>query len=125
MDWSGWFMPRLRRREPLESLTPPAETDLEQLAGLRAAGSRLELPHPVRAFLAFGTEAEARAFMEALDAESIRIQLRAEADGAWTVTAVQTLVPTPGAITKVRESLTALAELHGGRFLAWTAPPVY
>ena len=125
MDWTGWFLPRTRRREPLESLSPPDPDDVARLEDLRAAGSRLELPHPVRCFLVFDSEAAARAFLESLDREAIRGQLRAEAEGGWTAIVVQTVVPTPGAITKVRETLTALAEVHEGRFLAWTAPPVY
>lgn len=125
MDWMGWFAPRWRRREPLESLNPPAEDDLEELARLKAQGSRLELPHPVRAFLIFDHEDEARQFIEALDREAYRTRLRAEPDGRWMVTAIQTFVPTPGAVTKVREQLTALGATHAGRFVAWTAPPVY
>ena len=125
MDWMGWFVPRVRHREPTESLTPPSEADLYQLSELRAVGSRLELPHPVRCFLSFPDEAAARRFIDALDREAIRGQLRAEGDGTWTVTVVQTIVPTPGAITKVRETFTALAALSEGRFLGWTAPPVY
>src|SRR5258708_38668790 len=125
MDWMGWFAPRWKRREPLESLSPPAEEDMEELARLKAGGSRLELPHPVRAFLTFDHEEDARHFAEAVDREAVRANVRAEPDGRWAVTAVQTFVPTPGAVTKVREELTALAEAHSGRFVAWTAPPVY
>lgn len=125
MDWMGWFAPRWKRREPLESLSPPVQEDLDELERLKAAGSRLDLPHPIRAFLLFDQEAEARGFMESLDREAVRAQLRATADGRWSVIVVQTIVPTPGAVTKVREQLTALAKTHSGRFVSWTAPPVY
>lgn len=125
MDWTGWFLPRARRRPPAESLTPPAEADLQQLAALRAAGSRLHLPHPVRCFLRFESEAAARRFMEALSGEAAVAQLRATGDGGWIVTTVQTIVPTPGAVTRVRETLSALAATESGRFLSWTAPAVY
>jgi hypothetical protein len=125
MDWMGWFTPRLRRREPLESLAPPAEEDLEELGRLKAQGSRLELPHPVRLFLIFDHEDDARQFAESVDREAVKANVRAEVDGRWMVTAIQTFVPTPGAVTKVREQLTAAAETHSGRFVAWTAPPVF
>ncbi len=121
----GWFAPRWRRREPLGSLNPPSEADLEEIHRLRQAGSRLDLPHPVRAFLSFADEAAGRSFMEALDREAVRANLRSETDGRWTVTIVRTFVPTPAAVTKVREELTALAETHNGQFVSWTAPPVY
>ncbi len=123
VDVRGIFWPR-RRREPTESLNPPAEEDLLQIEALRAAGSRVELPHPVRAFLLFGLEADARGFMEAVERDGARCQVRATADGRWMVTAVQLVVPTPGGITKLREGLTETAQRSGGRFLSWQAPVV-
>ena len=127
MDWQGWFIPRAltRRREPALSLAPPAEEDLEKIRELEAAGSRMKLPHPVRCFLLFDGEPEARAVMGLLEKEGTRSQLRAEADGRWTLTVVEMIVPSPGAITRLREMLTAAAEGQGGRFLDWTAPVVY
>jgi Regulator of ribonuclease activity B len=126
MDWQGWFVPRslLRRREPALSLTPPAEDDVAKLDALREAGSKLRLPHPVRCFLLFESEADARATMGLLEKEGTRAQIRAEPDGRWTLTVVEMLVPSPGAITRLRETLTAAAEGQGGRFLDWSAPVV-
>jgi len=126
MDWLGWFVPRFGRRTlPPESLAPPVDDDLEVLAELRAEGSKLQLPHPVRAFIRFGAEADARSAIEALDKDGFRSHLRAETEGGWTVTAVQSMIPTPGAITKMRENLSALAGTLGGEYLGWQAPPVY
>ncbi len=85
----------------------------------------MKLPHPVRCFLLFDGESEARSVMEMLEKEGTRSQLRAELDGRWTLTVVEMMVPTPAAITKLRETLTAAAEEHQGRFLEWTAPLVY
>lgn len=120
------FLPRVGRRvEPFESLAPPDGADLERLEELRAAGSKLELPHPVRAFVSFAAESDARAAMEAIEQHGFRTRLHAEADGSWTVTAIYTLVPTPGGITKIRELLASASELHGGRYLGWQAPPIY
>ncbi len=125
MDWLGWFVPRFSRKtQPPESLAPPEEADLEAIAALRAEGSKLHLPHPVRAFVRVPSEAGARRAIVVLDKEGYRARLRAEADGAWTVTAVQSMIPTPGAITKMRENLTALAKSMGGEYLGWQAPPV-
>src|SRR2546429_374409 len=61
MDWLGFFVPRFKlRKQPPESFSPPREDDLERLHELREMGSRLNLPHPVRAFLALPSEARAR-----------------------------------------------------------------
>lgn len=121
------FFPRalMRRRPPESSLADPAEEDLEKLSALREAGSKVELPHPVRFFLGFDSEADARAVADRLDREGHRGRVRAEPDGSWTVTVVETVVPSPGAITRLRETLTEAAEAQDGRFLDWTAPVVY
>ena len=100
MDWFGFFLPRLKlRRQPPESLTPPLPEDVERLAELRQMGSRLELPHPVRAFLSLPNEARAREGEEQLRKEGFSCQVRAAADGSWVLTSVTHIVPTPGAIT--------------------------
>ena len=123
-DWLGWFVPRRRRSEPAESLAPPAPIDLDQLDRLRAEGSNLRLPHPVRAFVRFGSEKDARDAAGRVAGEHVRAQVRAEADGSWTMTAVQPMVPTQGAITRLRETMTELADTYGGEYVGWSAPPV-
>ena len=127
MDWQGWFLPRgLTQRKPkIPTLTPPAEEDLEKLRALRAAGSKMDLPHPVRCFLLFDSEEGARAAADMLQRENTPSTVRARPDGRWTLTVVQHVVPEPRAITKIRETLTAAAEAQDGRFLEWTAPLVY
>lgn len=121
------FVPRIltRRGKPPASLNPPAEADLEKLRALREGGSKMDLPHPLRCFLDFPGEAEARSAMERLEKEAMQSQLRAEPDGRWTVTVVERIVPSPGAVTRLRETLTEAAESVGGRFRDWTAPLVY
>jgi hypothetical protein len=126
MDWRGWFLPRFGgRRLPLESLSPPDPGDLEQLAELRVRGSRLELAHPVRAFVAFDDEATARAAGDLLEKEGFKWQLRTSGEGGWTVTAVSQLIPTPGAITRLREQMQDVARNLGGSYRGWDAPAVY
>jgi hypothetical protein len=124
MDWLGMFMPRFRPREPAESLTPPSEDDLERLAELREQGSRLNLPHPVRGYVAFRTEDAARDSADALRQDGFTCAIRAVPDGSWTVTAVRHIVPTPGAITRLREQLQGLTAAHGGAYRGWDAPIV-
>ena len=122
------FVPRplLRRRRPeTESLNEPDDEDLERLAGLREQGSRMHLPHPVRGFLAFEAEAEARRAAELLRKEGYRCQIRAFQDGSWVITAVIQVVPTAGAITKLREHFVAVTSAHGGTYRGWDAPVVY
>jgi hypothetical protein len=126
MDWLGFFVPRFQlRKQPPESLSPPREDDVERLRELREMGSKLNLPHPVRAFLALPSEARAREAGEQLDKEGFSCQLRALADGSWVVTSVLQIVPTPGAITHLREQMETVADRLEGSFRGWDAPPVY
>src|SRR5262245_36668716 len=104
----------LRREPPVESRNPPHEDDLERLAELREQGSRLRLPHPVRAFLSFPGERAAREAADLLRREGFTSAVRAGPDGSWAVTAIRRLVPTPGAITRLREQMEALAAAHEG-----------
>jgi hypothetical protein len=126
MDWLGMFVPRINLRRPqTESLSEPQEADLDRLAELREQGSRLNLPHPVRGFLVFEAEAQARRSAEALQKEGFRCTIRAAQDGTWLTTAVITVVPTPGAITKLREQFEAVTGAHEGTYRGWDAPVVY
>jgi hypothetical protein len=126
MDWRGWVLPRFGGRKPrAESLSPPEAADLEQLEELRVRGSRLELPHPVRAFVAFEDEATARAAGELLEKEGFKCQLRTSVESGWTVTAITQLIPTPGAITRFREQVEEVARNLKGSYHGWDAPVVY
>jgi hypothetical protein len=126
MDWLGFFLPRFHlRKQPPESLSPPSESDLDRLQELHQMGSKLNLPHPVRAFLALPSEARAREAGEQLEKEGFSCQLRALADGSWLVTSVLHIVPTPGAITHLREQMERIAQMLEGSFRGWDAPPVY
>jgi hypothetical protein len=126
MDWLGMFVPRINFRRPsLESLAEPDEDDLERLVELRQQGSQLHLPHPVRGFLVFEKEATARQAAEQLHKEGFRCTIRAGQDGSWTTTAVTQIVPTPGAITKLREQLEKVGSSHEGSYRGWDAPVVY
>ncbi len=126
MDWLGMFVPRISlRRAPTESLNQPNEEDLERLAELRDQGSRLNLPHPVRGFVVFETEAVARQAAELLRKEGFRCTIRAVQDSAWMITAIMQVVPTAGAITRLREQFEAVTAAHGGSYRGWDAPVVY
>lgn len=126
MDWLGMFVPRLGWRKPsTESLSPPEQEDLERLAELREQGSRLNLPHPVRGFLVFEGETPARQAADLLGKEGFGCTVRASQDGSWVTTAVMQVVPTPGAITKLREQFGAVASANGGDYRGWDAPIVY
>jgi hypothetical protein len=126
MDWLGMFVPRINFRKPsLESLNEPDDDDLERLAELREQGSRLHLPHPIRCFVVFEAEASARQAAEQLRKEGFRCTIRAAQDGTWTTTAVMQVVPTPGAITKLREQLEGVSSTHEGSYRGWDAPIVY
>ena len=127
MDWLGFFLPRFHlRKQPVESLNPPQPDDLERITELREMGSKLSLPHPVRAFLVFGTGTRAREAGEQLHREGFSCQLRASLDGTgqWVLTSVVQLVPTPGAITKLREQMEAVSATLNGTYRGWDAPVV-
>ena len=126
-DWLGMIVPRalLRRRKPPRiSLNEPDPDDEVRLAELREQGSRLRLPHPVRAFLRFESEAAARQGADRLQREGYRCQLRAEQDGHWTVTAITQMVPRIGAITYLREEMKKVGDELGGTYAGWDAPVV-
>jgi hypothetical protein len=126
MDWLGMFVPRLNfRKAATESLNAPGDEDLERLAELREQGSRLNLPHPVRGFLVFEVEAVARQAADVLRRDGYRCTVRADQDGSWVVTAVIQVIPSPGAITKLREQFEAVTSAHGGSYRGWDAPVVY
>jgi Regulator of ribonuclease activity B len=122
----GFFVPRFKlRRPPPESLSPPHDEDLEQLAELRVLGSRLNLPHPVRTFMELPDESRAREAGELLEKEGFSCQLRALDHGSWVVTSISQMIPTPGAITHLREQMETVAKTMEGSFHGWDAPPVY
>ena len=126
LNWRSWFLPeRPPRKGPPESLAEPQEEDLAKLAELRDAGSRLDLPHPLRNFLLLGGEKEARQAMDALAEEGYDCQLRARQDGRWQVTAVTRLVPRPGMVTRMREQMEEVARTLDGEYAGWEAPLVY
>jgi hypothetical protein len=126
-DWLGMIVPRalLRRRKPPRiSLNEPDPDDEERLAELREQGSRLQLPHPVRAFLRFDEESAARQTADMLQREGYRCQLRAEQDGHWMLTAIMQMVPKIGAITYLREEMQKVGGELGGTYMGWDAPIV-
>ncbi|HZV51541.1 MAG TPA: ribonuclease E inhibitor RraB [Candidatus Dormibacteraeota bacterium] len=126
MGWLDLFWPRpARRRRPPESRRPPHPDDLARIAELEQRGSRLDLPHPIHALLTLGSEAAGRLAADRLERAGYRCALRSRRDGAWSLTATLTLVPSPGAITGLREQLEEVASDLGGAYEGWEAPIVY
>jgi hypothetical protein len=126
MDWLGFFVPRINlRRTSIESLSPPHPDDLDRIDELREQGSRLRLPHPVRGYLLFEREDMARQAAAMLGKEGYTCSVRAVQDGGWLATAITQIVPTPGAITKLREQFEAVGSSHEGTYRGWDAPIVY
>ncbi|MDQ6774204.1 MAG: ribonuclease E inhibitor RraB [Candidatus Dormibacteraeota bacterium] len=126
VDWLGWFLPRsLVRRPPrTTSLAPPHPDDLIRLDELRRLGSRLDLQHPVRSFVTFDDEVATRAARDRLEEDGYRCQVRHEA-GAWTLTAIAPLVPTPQTLTRLREHLLEVCGPLAGSVRGWEAPVVH
>lgn len=125
VDWLGFFVPRLGTRKPaLESLAEPASPDLERLAELRELGSDLRLPHPLRAYLVFAAEPPARQAGDVLAREGYACQVRTQPDGRWTLTAITTLLLTPGTVTRLREQMEAVAAELDGWYRGWDAAVV-
>ncbi len=125
MAWLDLVWPRAaRRRRPFASHKPPHPDDLARIAELRQRGSRLDLPHPIHALLALGSEAAGRLAVDRLERAGYRCSLRSRRDGTWSLTAVLTLVPTPAAITRLREQVEEVASELGGSYEGWEAPIV-
>ncbi|HKA09671.1 MAG TPA: ribonuclease E inhibitor RraB [Candidatus Dormibacteraeota bacterium] len=125
MDWRGLFLPRINRKPSRESRNPPNPEDLERLEELREQGSRLKLPHPVRGHLVFDSETSARQAADPLSKEGFSCTVRSAPDGSWVLTAIVQVVPTPGALTKLREQFEAVTAAYGGSYRGWDAPIVY
>jgi Regulator of ribonuclease activity B len=126
-DLLGMFIPRAllrKRKQPRISLAEPHPDDVERLAELEEQGSRLRLPHPVRAYMAFENEKAAWEAVESLRKMGYQCSVRADQDGRWTVTAVMSMVPSQGGITYLREELEKLGAEVGGSYLGWDAPIV-
>jgi hypothetical protein len=125
-DWRSWFLPRrLGPQLPAESLKEPLPIDTQRIDDLRAAGSRMKVPHPIRNHLYFSSEKDARAAMDSLMAEGYSLQVRAEEEERWRVTGVIRLVPTPGSITHMRERLETVCSSLGGEYAGWESPLVH
>jgi hypothetical protein len=125
-NWRSWLLPqRPGPRLPPESLNEPLPIDLQRLDDLRTAGSKMKLPHPIRSHLYFTTEKDARSAIDMLKDDGYSVQIRAEGDASWRVTGVTRLVPTPGAITRMREQLEAICASMEGQYEGWESPLVY
>jgi hypothetical protein len=62
--------------------------------------------------------------MHRLERAGYRCSLRSRRDGSWGLTAILTVVPTPAAITKLREQVEEVASELGGSYEGWEAPIV-
>jgi hypothetical protein len=125
MGWLDLLWPRpARRRRPLESRKPPHPDDLLRIAELEQRGSRLDLPHPIHALLTLESEVAGRLAADRLERLGYRCALRSRRDGGWSLTATLTLVPSPAAITGLREQLEEVASELGGAYEGWEAPIV-
>lgn len=113
-----------KRKPPRVSLSEPSPEDLEQIEELRIQGSRLKVPHPVRAFVRFQDEKSARAAIEFFAKEGFHSTLRTDAPDRWTVIGVISLVPDPKVITWLREQMGSWTKELGGTYLGWDAPIV-
>lgn len=113
-----------RRKPPRVSLAEPSEEDLARIEELRIQGSRLKIPHPVRAFIRFPDEKRAREGMEFFAKEGFNCTLRTDAADAWTVIGIINLVPDPKVITWLREQMETWNKDLSGTYLGWDAPIV-
>ena len=126
MEWRSWVLPGGGRpKATLDSLIDPREEDLERIAELEAAGSKMRLPHPLRNFIEFPTDKAARVAMDALAQEGYACQLRSVAEARWLVIAVIQLVPRPGLVTRMRTTIEGIAGNLDGRYDGWQSPAVY
>ncbi|MGH7920035.1 MAG: ribonuclease E inhibitor RraB [Candidatus Dormibacteraceae bacterium] len=126
-DLFALFVPRAllkRRKPPRLSRSDPDPEDLDRIEELRIRGSRMKIPHPIRAFVRFRDEKGAREAMDALAKEGFRCSLRAEGGEGWTVIGIISLVPDPRVVTWLREQMGVWNKELGGTYLGWEAPIV-
>ena len=126
MEWRSWVLPGSGRpKGPLDSLRDPEQEDLERIAELRSNGSKMRLPHPCRNFVELKTEKQARDAMEALAQEGYACQLRSLSENRWLVIAVIHIIPRPGLITRMRDTIEQVAKNLEGAYNGWEAPLIY
>src|SRR5579875_1455448 len=101
-DLFGLVIPRAllkRRKPPRISRSDPDPWDLDRIEELRLQGSKMRVPHPVRAFVRFGDEKSARAAMDIYAKEGFRCSIRSDAADQWLVTGIINLVPDARVLT--------------------------
>jgi hypothetical protein len=96
--------------------------DAPVLAALRKAGSKLDLPHPIRHYLYVPTQSSAEAAARVLRGDGFNAEVQRAALGAqWLVLTTHTMVPSPEAIARTRARFEKLAAEQGGEYDGWEA----
>ena len=97
-------------------------TDADVLAALKKAGSRLDLPHPLRHYLYVPSQADADAAAGVLRGEGFGATVERAAMGAdWLVLITHQIVPSPENVARTRARFEQLAKQHKGEYDGWEA----
>jgi len=92
------------------------------LAALQRAGSRLELPHPLRHYLYVPDRPSAESAVASLRGEGFDAKVeRAALGDQWLVLATHKMIPSLDAITAIRTRFEKLASGCNGEYDGWEA----
>jgi len=109
------------------SATADLTGDAGVIAQLRKLGSDLSKPHPVEFFLYFPTEVGANRVADKLATQGFTSTVKPAASGSslpWHTFATLQIVPTIGAMAKLRAELSELSASEGGEYDGWGTPLV-
>jgi len=107
------LLDRFRQKRP-----PAPELDLLLVRRLRSVGADLTRPRPIVHFLAFPSEADARAAAAEIEGGGYVVTVAAE-NGTWSVRAEGTRVVDESTVTVYRPWFERIAAAHAGEYDGW------
>jgi len=107
------LLDRFRQKRP-----PAPELDLLLVRRLRSVGADLTRPRPIVHFLAFPSEADARAAAAEIEGGGY-VGTGAAENGTWSVRAEGTRVVDESTVTVYRPWFERIAAAHAGEYDGW------
>jgi hypothetical protein len=100
-----------------------AAADAQVIESLRANGSDLTKPHPIRYYLYFTQEPSARAAASELERLWYKIDRLSPGPkkGQWGIIANKPTVPSMPVVSQITRDLNALAQRYQGEYDGWEA----
>jgi regulator of RNase E activity RraB len=116
-------LPREIGSQPGGHIDAAEQADRRVIELLGGMGSDTGKMHDIDFFFYLPTEEGAYRIAARLQKDGFDVEVHPPDESSeWSCCATKTMVPEFDAIVKIREYLTALAELHGGKFDGWGTP---